>query len=314
MAKFIIYTDGNYRNNKGGFGVKIINTEDDKGSIILYGKSKSNGSYQSEVAAVSEGLNFFNEKIIPVLNGQEYFIELRIDLLSIIKIFNCHGYKKIKKRFSNSERIPKINENQSVTLKLINLFDTFAKGCVRFKKVNKKDINNVIVDKFAAFAIKSEPIESYERHILMQEHVEEALSVVEMSELSNFHINEELIDKSIKNIIESSKLIEKQDTLIKLYADNKVNTIMVPVNKIIVTESIHLNCKTMAYNGGLKKIAKTGNISRPVVVRDIGNGYYSLICGALALFSAKIVSLDEIPVLITTLNIGDFREKYSLYN
>ena len=77
---------------------------------------------------------------------------------------------------------------------------------------------------------------------------------------------------------------------------------------IILTESVHLESKTITIIGGLKKLSNIEKLA-PVVIRPLEDGKYSLVTGVKSYFVAKIMDMPIVSAVLTDLSHDEFMKE-----
>jgi hypothetical protein len=82
---------------------------------------------------------------------------------------------------------------------------------------------------------------------------------------------------------------------------------------IVLTEKIHLETKSIMFNGVFKAIAEKQVINKPIVVKKIDNEKYSLVMGMRNYIAAKVFELEKVPVIVVKdISHDEFVKKYYL--
>lgn len=310
MIQFHIYCDGSYRDRKSGFGIKILNPKVPNIFILAFGSHGAGDSYEGELIAIEKALLLIRNHISSWLNDKEYEIQIMSDCKTIVDVFKTGAYKKINKSFNKINDLSHIKKNKVKLFEIIKTVSTFPDGSISFKCKKKKNMNIKTAHRFARFALNNSYIFDNEFCFCQQDEMKKVLNLV--TPVKN--VNE--IDVNIiKNLLEAetetdSKVVEDGSTEV----DEKVSSMLVPVNKIFITENDHLDCISINLNGLLRKVSETGEVINPIFVKKVQgkDSNYRLVSGAAFLFTARILGLEKIPAIQTELTLEEFKTAYKI--
>jgi len=296
MDMYNIYCDGSFRDGKSGFGIRIINGDNILNSVIFFGAEVAIDSYDSEIAAIKKSLIIFKEHILCWLSGKEFKVKIHSDLLGAVNELKTGDYKK----YYNNDNLVSIKKNKLKLFELIKIIESFPEGSISFKKSKRNNQNLRMAHKSAKYALKNNHIFEDECYFLEKRQIKSDFNLI-----TTYNSVNEIDVEVIKKLIQFETVSVNKD-----YKNN----ILIPVDRILVTEKVHLDCMSFEFNGQLRKLAEVGEISNPIFIREIEGkiGYYSLVGGAAYLFSSKILGIKEIPTIITELTSEEFVKAYSL--
>lgn len=299
--KIIFYCDASYRDGKCGYAIMYYFENKQDEAVFIYGKCQSTTSTEAELIAVIKTLEY----IIQYLGvNEDYRFELGIDEFSIFnfiihkiyKRFNTFGWKDSNGQYKKS--------NVELWQRFVYLYELFPKGTLKLKKV-KSRVNpyNRKVDAIAGYIINKQ-IDDKEECSFIVKNSDYKSIIFEKAETSIIEIKRMDVDKSAQNF-------NKNVNWTSLLSTNKIEYIL--VDDILVTEQEHLKCRNLDFNGGLLKIKKENRITTPIVVKRLDEyGKYTLVAGVKRLFSAKILGIKIIPVIISELGHKEFVDKFSI--
>lgn len=102
---------------------------------------------------------------------------------------------------------------------------------------------------------------------------------------------------------------ENQTVFSKWYDPEEIQ--YVSHKDIIMTEDIHLRTKELRLNGVFKSVYERKTLKSPIAVRPLGEKYV-LIIGIKQYITAKILDMENVPVVIKDMTHSEFMKKYRI--
>lgn len=298
--KINFFCDASYRDGKAGYAIMYFSENKQDEAVFIYGKCQASTSTEAELIAVVKTLEYIIQYLGDIKDNK---YQLGIDEFSIFnfivhkiyKRFNTFGWKDSNGQYKKS--------NVELWQRFVYLYEYFDKGSLMLKKVKSRgNPLNKKVDAIAGFIINKE-MEEIECSFIVKNSDYKSI-ILGKAETSIIEIKKMDVDKNAKNF-------NNNVDWTSLLSTNKIEYIS--VDDILVTAQEHLKCRTLDFDGCLWKYKNENKITTPIIVKRLGEcGKYTLVAGIKRLFSAKILGIKVIPVLISELGHKEFIEKFSV--
>lgn len=259
-----VYTDGSYKNGKGGWAYIAHDNSGMHRPCIAYGscKAKSNTQIESEAClrAINNIANFNQYDLIEVYTDQ-------IDLVSITR-------KVAKEKRSVRELIYKLNLKVP-EMKRLALIQRLMGARLEFHKAHHEDSYLSMADKYARRALGMGP----------DDKVYWYMENKDAKAVKRDYIGANQAYSNVLYVLENI---------------NRMKSEILPiwVKDIKLIEHIHLDAYSLDLGGDLYR-ASLGEVDqRPVIVRPIGNDKFGLVTGLKRYCIAKIMDIQQIPAVI----------------
>jgi len=302
-----IYTDGSYldESNKCGYCFLYFQHGLENELTFVFGKCNAVASTESELIAIIKALEYFKN-----LSGQKENTKyvIGIDELNIFKFITKKIYREFEiNGWNYSDGKPR-KKNAKLWRRLLDLYMMFPEGTLKLKKVeSKKDKYNRQSDRIARFILNKE-LEDEECSYIVN-NVGDYKSIISYEiNPSKIIINEFGVTLGKEIQLNVNKKID-WDSL-----SNDSNIQCLAVDDIYLTEELHLKCQSINFNGILYKMRKGTLDIKPIAVRKIDNSNkYYLVAGIIRYFSCKILGINTIYVIETSLDNKGFLKKYGIW-
>ncbi|SCN24195.1 ribonuclease H [Clostridium sp. N3C] len=302
-----IYTDGSYRDCKGGYSFVFDNAQEFNLPKIVFGVSSDSTSTSVELTAIIRAFQY-----LKAIGFKNHPIKIRCDVVDICRRLNKNTFNKWDaSNWQKSSGNP-ITPNIQHWFMLSKLIKEYGYDNIKIQKAPKGD-HHRIAHRYSRVGNK---LDISEENILYILDSNKDPNKLKINQCKKMYISSFIEDLPAEKPWElplpipappPKKVAKKDESRIKWFDRNKLNTTMVELNKIILTEDIHLKAKEISFNGILKKLNSSDEITIPIAIRPIENGYYSLVAGFTLFSAAKILGKFEyIPCVITDLTHEDF--------
>jgi ribonuclease HI len=278
--KLIIYVDGSYRDNKGGWSYTYKKSKDNDRSVVSYGSCDVKNSNQSEIIACIKAL----ESLKPNLDIE--YVEIRSDYLDLVRVMNKVAQFHFMSFAEIKNLLGKENELHTIILAKLIIECTYN---VKFYKASKKDVLNAKVHNLAKKVIDSEkPNENCDSRQYQD------------LERNNSISKEQRRDEFIKYLLH---IWESRDGFsYKDIPDLREKLVEIDVSKVILCDEIHFKANSVEFDGLLYQASKKNQIYNPIVVRSLGNDQYGLVLGLKSFCVARMLGINKMKAYITDLS------------
>lgn len=314
LSKFIIYTDGSFhnigRNKKSGIAFLYI-FPDTQEEILAYSFVSVEKSTQTELLAIIYSIKYFIKMDIHC-----DFIEILCDDISIVDFFNNKEHIICQNSMWKKPSGKPIRKCVEVWHELSYLVSSFPEGKIVFLKADKGNEYNKLVHDYANTAAK---LGRSQDNTLYTKRRVNKLTEFNKPQIQNFSDIQKEVACTI--YINNDKPWQIPTTAPKIRVVPKgkkikwINAIagdvsIIATNDIVLTESIHFNCKSINLQGLLKRYAKNMTIDKPIAVRSIDNNKYALVMGLSRFIVAKVLNIPTLSAFITEHSFNEFKQKF----
>lgn len=305
-----VYTDASYSSGKSGICFHF--NEKSQNKTIVYGSTVANSSLQAELQSVIMALKYIISKYGRVN------IQIRTDCSLIVNVMENKIYKKWDKknwRKAKGKRIVTEYPNEVFLIKL--MVEHIGEEYVSFIKVKSyQDLENRLAHKYATYARKVF-YQQTDMYYIMEaanncNKVENTENAV-LLDFKNTELNLENIEKPWERKLPQIQQPQKKNREnFKWFSEDMRDSIVyIKSSLIVLQEDIHMKYRQINFNGMIKKVANEGLLQIPLVVRQIADNKYALVCNIKCYFIAKALNMEDIPCIITNLNNAEFVELYN---